>query len=288
MGDVIFITWRESVEALLVVGILHAWLAGQPAGRRGLRWLWAGVGLGQVAALVLGLAILGAASVLDGESGEWFQAAMVSGASALIVHMAVWMRHHGRGLKYELEQRAGQHLAAANGWGLALLAALAIAREGSETVIFLYGAYGAATQPGGSAPGLGRFVVSVLAGLLAAGASYWLLQASRRWLSWHSFFRVSEALLLLLAAALLMSATDRLIGLGVLPTLVDPLWNTSALLDDGQTLGRVAADFTGYRAAPALSSVLVYAAFWAGVAWLLHRQPAGAAMRAARTPPLPT
>ena len=42
MGQVLFIVWRESVEAMLVIGILHAWLSQNPAAG-GKRWLWGGV-----------------------------------------------------------------------------------------------------------------------------------------------------------------------------------------------------------------------------------------------------
>lgn len=265
MGDVLFIVWRESVEAMLVVGILFVWLRQQDDARQGLRWLWTGVGLGLAAAAGLGMAILGAASFLDGESGEWFQAGMVLVAVLLIVQMVWWMRRHGRTLKRELEQGAARHLEERNGWGIAVLVAIAIAREGSETVIFLYGL--GARHSGAD---LALFAGSAALGLALAFATFWLLQASSRWLSWRTFFRFSETLLLLLAAALLMSGVDRLISLDVLPTLVDPLWNTTALLDDGGSVGGLVSALTGYRAQPALISVLIYAAFWLGVWWLLR------------------
>jgi high-affinity iron transporter len=46
MAQVSFIIWRESVEALLVVGILYAWLARTPHAAIGRRWLWGGVAAG--------------------------------------------------------------------------------------------------------------------------------------------------------------------------------------------------------------------------------------------------
>ena len=49
MGQVLFIVWRESVEALLVVGILYAWLKnGDADASRGIPYLWAGVAAGSV------------------------------------------------------------------------------------------------------------------------------------------------------------------------------------------------------------------------------------------------
>ena len=53
MGNALFIVWRESTEALLVVGILYAWLNKHPDVRRGMRYLWGGVATGVGLALVL-------------------------------------------------------------------------------------------------------------------------------------------------------------------------------------------------------------------------------------------
>ena len=62
MGSTIFIVWRESVEAMLVIGILHSWLKFNEMGRAGLRALWLGVGAGVALAGALGWACAGAAS----------------------------------------------------------------------------------------------------------------------------------------------------------------------------------------------------------------------------------
>jgi len=84
-------------------------------------------------------------------------------------------------------------------------------------------------------------------------------------------FRVSEIVLLLLAGALLVSAVDKLIALDVLPALVDPTWDTSAVLDDSGRVGGLVASLTGYRARPALLPVLALAVYWAVVVTFLRR-----------------
>ena len=68
-----------------------------------------------------------------------------------------------------------------------------------------------------------------------------------------------------------MGACDRLIALGALPTLMDPVWDSSAWLDTGAGLGKLLADFAGYRATPALSQLLIWLAYWVIVMWLLRR-----------------
>jgi high-affinity iron transporter len=101
------------------------------------------------------------------------------------------------------------------------------------------------------------------------------------------FCRVSEILLLLLAGALLVSGVEKLIALDVLPTLVDPVWDTSRLLDDSGRIGGLIASFTGYRARPALLPLLVLAAYWAVVWWSLGRAGRSAATRAVPAPATP-
>lgn len=264
MGNALFIVWRESAEALLVVGIVYAWLKRQPDARAGMRYLWGGVAAGLGLAALLALAMLGVAHVLSGDALEVFAVVAMLVASALIVQMVVWMRRHGRTLKRDLEARLGAQAEAANWWGMLIVIALAIARETSETVVFLYGV-GLAQMSGG------EFALVLAGGVALAWLTFWLLQQGGKVLSWRVFFRASEILLLLLAGALLVSGLEKLISLGVLPPIVDQLWDTTAVLDDSTRFGGFVAAFTGYRAQPALLPLLALAAYWAAIWAFLYR-----------------
>lgn len=263
MGNAIFIIWRESAEALLVVGILYAWLVRRPDRTVGLRYLWGGVVAGVGLAVLLALVVLGLIHALPDSSLDYFQVAMMLAASALIVQMVFWMRRHGRTFKSELESRMEREATVANWWGLLIVVALAVGRETAETVVFLYGV-------GMEQLGTGQFLLVVAVGLGAAFLTFWLLQRGGRALSWRRFFRVSEILLLLLAGGLLVSGVDKLISLGVLPSLGDQLWNTSALLDDSSGVGSFVASMTGYRAQPSVLPLLCLAIFWIAVLYGLR------------------
>ena len=264
MGNALFIVWRESTEAMLVVGILYAWLAKHPDVRRGMRYLWGGVAAGVGLALALAAVMLGVSQFLSERALEYFQLAMMLVASGLIVQMVFWMRKHGRTFKRELESDMQKNATSANWWGLLVVVALAVGRECSEAVVFLYGL-------GAQSEGVGRFLTVLVLGLGSAFATFWLLQKGGKVLSWRVFFRVSEILLLLLAGALLVSAIDKLIALDVLPALVDPTWDTSALLDDSGRVGGLIASLTGYRARPALLPLIALAVYWATVVTFLRR-----------------
>jgi high-affinity iron transporter len=270
MGQVLFVVWRESVEALLVVGILYAWLKnGDASARKGLPYLWAGVALGLLAAVALGAAIVGVTEMLSGDAQEYFQAGMVLVACVLIVQMVLWMKHHGRTLKRDMEASLQASTQAANWWGITLLVALAIAREGSETVVFLYGlGFG---QGGHVAPSQ---ILAVAIGFALALLTFYILQLGGRIFSWRAFFRVTEIMLLFLAAGLFQTGVDTLIGHEILPAGIDQLWDTSRLLDDSQPFGSLVAALTGYRAHPALTNLIAYVLYWVVIAFLLRRSRA--------------
>ncbi|MBI1425359.1 MAG: FTR1 family iron permease [Gammaproteobacteria bacterium] len=276
MGNVIFIVWRESVEALLVIGILYAWLNQREDVAQGKRFLWGGVLAGIGMALALGGIMLKVQSDLAGAALDYFQIGIMLAAAFLIVQMVFWMRRNGRTLKRELE--AGMERAAgdANWWGMAVLAAFAVGREGAETVVFLYGAGLAQTGMAQM-----QFLGAAILGFGLAVLTFWLLSRSSHFMPWKVFFRFSEVVLLLLAGALLADAVDRLIGMGVIPALIDPVWNSEFLLDDTTRFGGLVSALTGYRAHPALSLLLVYTAYWI-VMFILFRWTAMPKQQAAR------
>ncbi|MGC1816467.1 MAG: FTR1 family protein [Casimicrobiaceae bacterium] len=278
MGNALFIVWRESAEAMLVVGILYAWLKQRPDAATGMRFLWGGVAAGAALALVLALIMLGIASSLSGDALDYFQLAIMLVAAALIVQMVFWMRRHGRTFKKDLEADMADNVRKANWWGLLIVVALAVGRESAEAVVFLYGL-------GAEKNGIANLPIVLVLGIGAAFATFWLLQQGTRWLSWRVFFRVSETLLLLLAGALIVSGVEKLIALDVLPDLVDPVWNTTRLLDDSGRFGGLIASFTGYRSRPALLPLAALAIYWTLIVTFLRtpRQaqasPAAAASR---------
>ncbi|MDR1889707.1 MAG: FTR1 family protein [Zoogloeaceae bacterium] len=253
MLNAFFVVWRESLEALLIIGILYAWLKAD-GDRRGLRALFVGVAGGVVLALALGWGILHAQDELTGNALEIFQIVAMALATVLIVQMVFWMKKHGRKLKANLETQLAEARTQQGQWGIIIVAALAVAREGAETVIFLYG-----LAMGGEVSAL---VSGAAGGFAVAILTAWAAAKSLAWLPIGRLLSLSSFLLLVLASSMLVAASDRMIGMDWLPALMDPVWDTSALLDDNAGFGRVCADFAGYRARPALSALLIWLAYW--------------------------
>jgi len=272
MEQALLIVWRESIEALLIIAVLYTWLRKQPGTQRALRHLWLGVGGGLLLAAILAVLMALAGNWMNGPGGEWFQVGLSLTACGLILHMVHWMSHNGRHMRQQLERQAESAMEQGRLTSLSLLAALAVAREGSETVIFLYG-ISAATDAAELAVGAG---LGLLLGLLC----FALLQAGSRFIAWKQFFLASKVLLLLLGHALLLNALDRASSQWMamdLPELMyvvlsEPIWDSSALLDDGSKLGALVSSLSGYRAMPSALHVILMAYYWF-LAWSLSQTP---------------
>ena len=263
MGNALFVVWRERLEAFLIAGILYAWLKGNDDTCKGRRALFIGLAAGVGLALLLGWALLTVQDELSGNALEAFQIGTLLVAAGLITQMVLWMRKNGRHMKARLHADLSAAAEKSGFVGVAVVAALAVAREGAETVIFLYGM----SQEGD----YGALIGGALAGFAGAAATAWLAAKSLARLNIGLLLRLSSILLLVLASALLVMAVDRLIGSGWLPALVDPVWDSSRLIDDTTKGGKLLADFSGYRARPALSVLLAYLAYWSLVTLAYRR-----------------
>lgn len=265
-GQIIFILWRESIEALLVIGILSGWLVHERAGRRAALYLWGGVATGLALAVGFALTVLGFSQVLSAELRQDMLTVMVFLAAGLIVQMVVWMRAHGRTLKRDIEAGLSTAAGANHWWAVFVLAMLAVVREGSETVVFLYGSIAAAQ--GGTLAGV---LLSVAVGMAAAIVTYVVLRAGARFLPWRGFFRLSEVMLLLLGCALFVTGVGDLVAAGVLPFTAQ-LWDSGAILNDSTRLGGLVAALTGYRSAPDMVTLAAWIVYWSAVSGILWWQ----------------
>ncbi len=275
-GSIAFVVWRESVEALLVIGILDAWLRAETRDTgRARMFLWGGVAAGLALAGLLAVLLVQLGDAISEDAQLTYTTTVVLIAAALILQMVFWMRKHGRSMKRDLETQLSTAVTRQSWWGVFVLALVAVAREGSETVIFLYGILSS-----GAAGNLLSGVGAGLFGFFLALVSYGLLQAGSRVLSWRVFFRITEIMLLFLACALLMTGIDGLIDLEILPRLSRRLWDSGWLLSDGDATGGFISALTGYRATPNLMELIVFVGYWALVLFLIIR-PRRRAMPAA-------
>jgi high-affinity iron transporter len=237
------VVFRETLEAALIVAIVMG--ASRGVAARG-RWIAAGVVLGIVGALVVA-AFAGAISeAVQGRGQELFNAAVLLVAVAMLAWHNVWMSSHAR--KHVEEMRHLGHDVSVGAKPMsAMLAvtALAVLREGAETVLFLYGLM----ATGGSA----GLVLGGILGLIGGTAIGVLL-----YFGLLHFFTVTGVIVLLLAAGLASSAAGFLVQAGLLPAIVNQVWDTSGILNVGSIAGRMLHVLVGYNDRPTGVELLFY------------------------------
>jgi high-affinity iron transporter len=261
------ITWRETIEAALIVGILLAYL--RKVGRQHeFRYIFGGVFLALVASVLFaGFSGL-VGRLLQGIGEDLFDALILLAAVAVLTYMVVWMHHNAREIKGELLSKADDALASRHLWALGTLAFVGVFREGVETVLFLWGVL---LQAGPVADitlqAAGGFL-GVVVGVVMA----WLFFKGFGHLDLRIFFKVTGIVLLFIAAGMLSSAGGRLIAAGLLPSLVEPLWDSSWLLSEHSLIGSLITSLFGYRSHPSLMELLLYIGYFPLVIVSLRRQ----------------
>lgn len=246
------IVFREMLEAALIVGIVMA--ASRGAVGRGVA-ITSGAAGGVVGAGLVALFAAEIANAMAGMGQEVFNAGVLLAAVAMLAWHSVWMKRHGRDMAREMTSVA--HAVRSGGRPIRVLAVVvgvAILREGSETVLFLYGI--AASTAGGwrdmlAGGGLGLLGGAVIGTLLYRG----LLRIPPRHL-----FHVTGALILLMAAGMASQAAAFLVAADILPPLGAELWDSTAILDPASILGRTLHALVGYDARPAGVQLLFFAA----------------------------
>jgi high-affinity iron transporter len=227
-------------------------------------WISGGVGAGVLGACVVALFTGGLSQLLDGAGQEVFNAGILAFAVVMLTWHNVWMSRRGRELAEEL-RAAGEAVVAGSKslLALAIVVAVAVLREGSEVVLFLYGV--AAAQGGGSWAMVGGGVAGVVLGSLVCLLTYLgLLSIPTRYL-----FGVTSALIAFLAAGMAAQAIAFLEQANILTALDQTMWNTSWILKDSSFLGRALHTLIGYVDQPTAMQVVVYALTLAVIAILM-------------------
>lgn len=259
MINALIVVYRESFEALLIVGLLYSFLMRQKASKQAFRAIIFGVLGGLVISGLLAAGIHMAESEFEGKALDLFQFGMIVLAVVLITHMCVWMRVHGRTLKTELEQEASKSLQAGKLLSLGVLTAIAVGREGSETVIFLYGLMAESLETGKFLP----FASMALAGLFLGFITWYAFQKGFRYFSQKAYFTFSTGLLFVTAGSMTMTVAAKMIEFDWVQFGRDELWDSSWLLSSDSKVGSIMHLITGYQERPSAFAVGLYAAYWA-------------------------
>ncbi|WP_144501325.1 FTR1 family iron permease [Bacillus nitratireducens] len=267
------ITFREVLEALLIVGIITTYLK-RTDSKQYVKYVWLGAGLAVVAsyivALVFQVVFTGFAAM---GSEMYLKISIIFVSAILLTQMVFWMAEHSKNMKENMESKMSQYITAGNIVGMVVHSFLVVLREGVETVFFFAaitgGNIGEAMKGWGAISGL----------LVAAVVSYVFFKGTMR-ISLKVFFRVTGAFIVLIAAGLLVQGISMLQDLkilgSVMPHVYDITWllpehpiDYAHYLRDHGTAPLLSGDigiflkaFLGYSSMPSLEEVLVYIGYF--------------------------
>ncbi|MBS45004.1 MAG: high-affinity Fe2+/Pb2+ permease [Nocardioides sp.] len=262
---------REGLEAALVVSILVAYLVKSDR-RHLLRWIWLGVGVAVLVSVGFTLALGLQSQRLDFRSQELLGGTMSLVAVVFVTWMIFWMAGAAKRMGREL--RGAVDKAAGSPFTLALVAALAVGREGMETGAILWANTQSATGRD-LAPGTATSstpLVGALLGIATAVALGWLIYRGAITIDLTRFFTWTGALLVLVAGGVLAYGVHDLQEIDVLPGLGNTAFDVSGVISVDSWYGALLAGMFNFTPTPSVLEVVVWTLYVVPVMVLFLRR----------------
>lgn len=208
----LLITFREALEALLIVGIITSYLK-RVQRSEFVKYVWLGAGLAVVASLLIALVFQVVFSGFSGMKSEIFLKVGIMFVSVVLLsQMVFWMAKQSKDIKGKEEGKLDQFITTGNVWGMVLHSFLVVVREGVETVFFFVaisgGDVGKAMSGWGAMSGI----------LLAATVAFMFFRGTMR-IPLSTFFKLTGGFIVLIAAGLLVQGISMLQDLGYIPSV---------------------------------------------------------------------
>ena len=258
------ITFRESLEAALIVGIILAYLS-KTHGKKYFNLVYLGVVSAVVVSIISAFLFNTFFGGFTGRTEEIFEGIVMIFASVLITFMILWMMKQ-KHVKRELQAKVDKEIHEKHKFGLFFLTFINVFREGIETVIFLSAAGVSSTAKNSMTGGLLGIIVAIILG--------YLIFSGAKSIDIKKFFNVTSILLVLFAAGLFAHGIHELQEAKIVPTLVEHVWDINPELNsDGSfpafhekgTIGSIFGSLFGYNGDPSLIELLTYLFYIGGI-----------------------
>jgi high-affinity iron transporter len=244
---------REGLEAALIIGIVFGVIR-QMRRSELTPVVWGGVISAVVISLVTAFVLYSLGTTFEGASEQIFEGVTMFLAAGVLTWMIFWMQRQSSRIKSGLEKDVRQALTRTSSRALFLIAFLAIVREGIELSLFL-----TATTFTSSA---GSTLIGALLGLVTAVILGWMLYTTSVRLDLRRFFQITGMLLILFAAGLVAHGIHEFNEAGLIPSVIEPLWDINYILPESSILGQMMKALFGYNGNPSLTEVAAYITYF--------------------------
>ncbi|MHB8158558.1 MAG: FTR1 family iron permease [Desulfocucumaceae bacterium] len=253
MSGAFLITLREGLEAALIIGIILGYL-GKTGQQVYNRQVLSGI-LGAVAASILTAVVF--ESILGGFEGyeKIFEGTFMLLAVCLLTPMIIWMQRNSKSIKSNLEKQINTAISGQQMLGLALISFLSVYREGVETVLFIEAA--ALNSSAGN-----TLIGGILGTATAIGLAVLIFKGTAS-LNLAAFFKVTGIVLVFFAAGLTAHGVHELQEAGIIPVVIEHVWNTNGIIDENGVLGLMLKSLFGYNGNPSLIEVISWSLYMA-------------------------
>jgi high-affinity iron transporter len=254
----LLITFRETLEAAIVVGIVLTFLA-KTDQRFFNTYVRRGIGVGILIAAFFAVVLEMFFGGFQGATEALFEGILMFVTAGFITWMILWV-HRQQDVAKKIKEEVVYHVGKGYGIGILILVATAVFREGTETVLYLK----ASSLVGGSDQLFGAAL-----GILAALAlGYALFRFALR-VNLGMVFTATNVFLVMFAAGLVSHGIHEFQELGMLPVFsFDPVFDITHILGNDSLLGSLLRTLFGYTATPTVLELVAYASCVAFILWL--------------------
>jgi high-affinity iron transporter len=252
------ITFRETLEAALVVGIVLTFLT-KTNQQIFKKYVWQGIFGGVILSLVAALALETFIGEFEGRTEEIFEGVLMFITVGFLSWMIMWV-HKQKDIAKKIKEKVALHAKEGYGFGIFVLVLSSVFREGMETVLYL------------KASSLTGATNQLVGALLGIGAALGLGYALFKWavkVNLKLVFNITSIFLLLFAAGLSAHGVHEFQEAGLLPIFsFDPIFNISHILDNSSTLGGLLRTVFGYTSKPTFLELASYGGYIGIIVWI--------------------
>jgi len=253
---------REGLEAALIIGFVLGAL--RKTGRSDLnRSLWLGVLSAGILSLLTALLLRGIGKELQGRSEQIFEGLTLLLAAGVLTWMIFWMSKQSRSMNVKLESNVGRAVNGKGQEGIFFLALIAVLREGVELALYL-------TAISITSSGIQTLLGTSL-GLFAASLLGYLIFTATLRLNLQRFFQITAFILILFAGGLIAHSVAEFNEAGIIPAIINPIWNLNPFLNDQSIVGMIFSTLFGYYGSPSLTQVLGYSVYILAIALMVFK-----------------
>ncbi|EAP0275839.1 iron permease [Salmonella enterica] len=249
MMAVILIVFREVLEAGLIISVILAACKGYKISHL----VIAGITSGVIFSGLLALFTNSIENALSGTGQEVFNSALLLTATLMLSWQIVWMSTKGKEMADASRNEVRNILSEGNkNYAIAVVVAIAVMREGSEVVLFMYsiiistGTSVTAMFTGG--------IIGVVAGIVFT----FLLYRGLILIPLKFIFLLSNIVLTFIAAGLASQGIGILSSIDIIPAIKDTVWDSSWLLSDNSWQGGLARAIFGYTSTPSGVQIITW------------------------------